>query len=360
MASRIAVIPGDGIGPEVARAGVRMLERLSTLRGLALEFEWFDFGADRYLRDGTILPEGFMDRLRRDYSAVYFGAVGDPRVPGNEHAKGILLAMRFELDLYVNLRPCRLLDDRLSPLKGKGRKELDFIVLRENTEGLYTGTGGVFKKGTLDEVAQEVEINTRKGVERICEAAFAVAAANGKKRVCMADKANVLLHGHGLWRRVFAEVSRRHPAIEAKAMYVDALAMDLVRSPESYEVIVTNNLFGDILTDLGAALTGGLGLAASGNIHPGQVSLFEPVHGSAPDIAGKGRANPLAMALSGALLLRHLGDDAEADLVEEAVRLQVVEGAHTEDLVRALGGTAASTEQVAAELLGRVERLAER
>src|SRR3954471_1898268 len=360
MPLRIAVIPGDGIGPEVARAGVRLLERLSALRGLGLDFDWFDFGAERYLRDGTILADGFMDRLRREYAAVYFGAVGDPRVPGNEHAKGILLAMRFELDLYINLRPCLLLDDRLSPLKGKDPDHLRFTVFRENTEGLYTGTGGVFKKGTLDEVAQEVEINTRKGVERICEAAFAVAAANGKKRVCMADKANVLLHGHGLWRRVFAAVSGRHPGIESKAMYVDALAMELVRSPESYEVIVTNNLFGDILTDLGAALTGGLGLAASGNIHPGQVSLFEPVHGSAPDIAGKGKANPLAMALSGALLLRHLGDDAEADLVEEAVRLQVVEGAHTPDLVPALGGTAASTEQVAAELLERVERLAER
>src|SRR5436305_3507713 len=219
MASRIAVIPGDGIGPEVARAGVRMLERLSTLRGLALEFEWFDFGADRYLRDRTILPEGFMDRLRRDYSAVYFGAVGDPRVPGNEHAKGILLAMRFELDLYVNLRPCGLIDDRLSPLKGKGRAELRFVVFRENTEGLYTGTGGVFKKGTPDEVAQEVEVNTRKGVERICEAAFEFAERRGLTRVCMADKANVLLFGHGLWRRVFAEVARRHPRVQAKAMY---------------------------------------------------------------------------------------------------------------------------------------------
>ena len=360
MPLRIAVIPGDGIGPEVARAGVRLLERLSALRGLGLEFDWFDFGADRYLRDGTILPDGFMDRLRREYAAVYFGAVGDPRVPGNEHAKGILLAMRFELDLYINLRPCRLLDDRLSPLKGKGRKELDFIVLRENTEGLYTGTGGVFKKGTSEEIAQEVEINTRKGVERICEAAFAVAAANGKRRVCMADKANVLLHGHGLWRRVFAEVSKKHPEIEAKAVYVDALTMDLVRAPEVYQVIVTNNLFGDILTDLGAALTGGLGLAASGNIHPGQVSLFEPVHGSAPDIAGKGQANPLAMALSGALMLRHLGFDAEGDLVEEAVRLQVVDGAHTPDLVPALGGSAASTEEVAAQLLERLEALVSR
>src|SRR5437763_12138382 len=354
MPLRIAVIPGDGIGPEVARAGVRLLERLSALRGLGLEFDWFDFGAERYLLDGTILPDGFMDTLRRDYAAVYFGAVGDPRVPGNEHAKGILLAMRLDLDLYINLRPCQLLDDRLSPLKGKGRRELDFVVLRENTEGLYTGTGGTFKKGTEDEIAQEVEINTRKGVERICEAAFAVAEANRKKRVCMADKANVLLYGHGLWRRAFAEVATRHPQVQAKAMFVDALAMDLVRQPEAYDVIVTNNLFGDILTDLGAALTGGLGIAASGNIHPGRVSLFEPVHGSAPDIAGKGKANPLAMALSGALMLEHLGHGREAQIVQNAVEAQVREGARTPDLVPFLGGPASTTDQVGSELLARL------
>ena len=353
MASRIAVIPGDGIGPEVARIGVGLLESL----GLPLQFDWFDFGADRYLRDGTILPKGFMETLRRDYAAVYFGAVGDPRVPGNEHAKGILLAMRFELDLYINLRPCLLLDDRLSPLKGKGRNELRFTVFRENTEGLYTGTGGTFKKGTPDEVAQEVEINTRKGVERIVEAAFDFAERRGLARVCMADKANVLLHGHGLWRRVFAEVAKRHPQIQAKAAYVDALAMDLVRQPEAYQVIVTNNLFGDILTDLGAALTGGLGLAASGNIHPGRVSLFEPVHGSAPDIAGQGKANPLAMALCGALMLEHLGHAREARILEQAVEEQVREGAHTPDLVPLLGGPAATTAQVGQELLGRLAKL---
>src|SRR5205823_4616148 len=345
MPLRIAVIPGDGIGPEVARAGVRLLERLSALRGLGLQFDWFDFGADRYLRDGTILPDGFMETLRRDYAAVYFGAVGDPRVPGNEHAKGILLAMRFELDLYVNLRPCLLMDDRLSPLKGKGRNELKFVIFRENTEGLYTGTGGVFKKGTPDEIAQEVEVNTRKGVERICEAAFQYAEQRGLRRVCMADKANVLVHGHGLWRRTFAEVAKRHPRAQGKAMYVDALAMDLVRQPEAYDVIVTNNLFGDILTDLGAALTGGLGIAASGNIHPGRVSLFEPVHGSAPDIAGQGKANPLAMALSGALMLEHLGHRREAERVTRAVEDQIRVGARPPDLVPFLGGPASTTDQ---------------
>src|SRR5437660_7005463 len=354
MAQRIAVIPGDGIGPEVARVSVRLLSRLAELRGLALQFDWFDYGAERYLLDGTILPDGFMDTLRRDYAAVYFGAVGDPRVPGNEHAKGILLAMRFELDLYINLRPCILIDDRLSPLKGKGRDQLKFVVFRENTEGLYTGSGGVLKQGTPDEVAQEIEINTRKGVERIIEAAFAYAKQRGLRRVCMADKANVLLFGHGLWRRTFADVSRRYPGIEAKAMYVDALAMDLVRQPEAYDVIVTNNLFGDILTDLGAALTGGLGIAASGNIHPGRVSLFEPVHGSAPDIAGQGKANPIAMALTGALMLEHLGYTREAGLVQSAVEEQVREGARTPDLVPLLGGPASSTETVAAELLERL------
>jgi len=348
---RIAVIPGDGIGPEVARVGVELIEAL----GLPLQFDWFDFGAERYLRDGTILPAGFIDRLRREYAAIYFGAVGDPRVPGNEHAKGILLAMRFELDLYVNLRPCLLFDDRLSPLKGKGMNELRFTILRENTEGLYTGTGGTFKKGTADELATEVEINTRKGVERIIEAAFAFAERQGHERLCMADKANVLVHGHGLWRRAFAEVSRRHPRVQAGAMYVDALAMDLVRRPEAYQVIVTNNLFGDILTDLGAALTGGLGLAASGNIHPGRVSLFEPVHGSAPDIAGQGKANPLAMALTGALMLEHLGHAAAARALEAAVAAQVRDGAVTPDLAGALGRSASTTGQVGAELLRRLK-----
>ena len=358
QAQRIAVIPGDGIGPEVAKVGVRAVQRLADLRSLPLAFEWFDFGADRYLKDGTILPAGFIDELRRSYAAIFFGAVGDPRVPGNEHAKGILLAMRFELDLYINLRPCLLFDDRLSPLKGKGQKELHFTVFRENTEGLYTGTGGTFKKGTQDEIAQEVEINTRKGVERILVAAFEFARRHGLKKVCMADKANVMLHGHGLWRRALQEVQQRYPEVKATAMYVDALAMDLIRRPEAYEVIVTNNLFGDILTDLGAALTGGLGIAASGNLHPGQVSLFEPVHGSAPDIAGQGKANPLAMCLTGALMLEHLGHGEAAKVLEAAVVEQVQQGAVTQDLAGLLDRPASTTAQVGDEVLARIERLA--
>ena len=337
---RIAVIPGDGIGPEVAREGVKVLEALARAEGLALEFEWFDYGADRYLRDGTTLPDAALERLKAEFQAVYFGAVGDPRVPSNLHAKEILLGMRTKLDLYINLRPCRLYADRFSPLKGKGTKELDFTVLRENTEGLYGDIGGVFKEGTADEVAVNEDVNTRKGVERIIRAAFELAAARGLTRVCMADKANVLRFGHGLWRRVFALVAKEFPGIEATAMYVDALAMELIRAPERYQVIVTNNLFGDILTDLGAALCGGLGLAASGNIHPGRLSLFEPVHGSAPNLAGKNLANPLAMCLSGALMLAHLGEPKAAAKLEAAVAAVVREGPWTADL----GGEASCTE----------------
>jgi len=333
---RIAVIPGDGIGPEVAREGVQTLELLAQQEGLSLQFEWFDFGAERYLRDGTTLPEADLQRLRAEFQAIYFGAVGDPRVPSNIHARDILLGLRTKLDLYVNLRPCRLYDDRFSPLKGKGVKELDFTVFRENTEGMYADIGGTFKQGTPDEVAVNEDINTRKGVERIIRAAFDHAKARGLTRVCMADKANVLTHAHGLWRRVFALVAKDYPGIEAKPMYFDALCMDLVRAPERYQVIVTNNMFGDIVTDLGAALCGGLGLAASGNIHPGRISLFEPVHGSAPDIAGQGKANPLAMCLTGALMLAHLGHHGAAERLEAAVARVVREGPHPPDL----GGSA--------------------
>ena len=328
---KIAVIPGDGIGPEVAREGVRVLQTLSNRRGLGLDFDWFDYGADRYLRDGTTLPDKDVEMLR-GYAAILFGAVGDPRVPDGRHAKDILLGLRFKLDLYINLRPCRLYADALSPLKGKGMKELDFVVFRENTEGLYTGLGGTFKQGTPDEVAIEEDVNTRKGVERILRAAFAYAHERGLRRVCLADKANAMQHSGGLWRRTFKLVQGDYPGIEATAMYVDAMAMELIRRPERFQVIVTNNLFGDILTDLGAAVTGGLGLAASANLHPGKTSLFEPVHGSAPDIAGQGLANPLAMCLTGALMLRHVGLAAEGDFLEAQVAACVREGTTTPDL----------------------------
>jgi 3-isopropylmalate dehydrogenase len=342
--SRIAVIPGDGIGPEVAREGVATLEVVAKRFALDLQFEWFDFSADRYLKDGTTLPQAAFERLRDEFQAILFGAVGDPRVPSNIHAKDILLGLRTRLDLYINLRPCKLYDDRFSPLKGKGEKELQFTVFRENTEGLYCDVGGVFKQGTMDEVAVNQDVNTRKGVERIIRAAFEFARTRNLTQVCMADKANVLTFAHGLWRRVFPMVAKEYPGITATTMYVDALAMDLIRRPERYEVIVTNNLFGDILTDLGAALTGGLGLAASGNINPGKVSLFEPVHGSAPDIAGKGIANPLAMCLTGALMLEHLGHAPAAAALESAVQKVVRSGPLPPDL----GGRAGSAEVGAA------------
>ena len=351
--ARIAVIPGDGIGKEVAPEGVRLLERLSALRGLDLHFDWFDYGADRYLRDGTTLPKEQIDAFRRDFQAILFGAVGDPRVPDGRHAREILLALRFQLDLYVNLRPVRLLADRFSPLVGKGRKEIAGAFFRENTEGVYVDVGGTFKEGTPDEVAISEDLNTRKGVERICRAALDWARKHGEKTVWMSDKSNAMRHAGGLWQRVWKELAREYPDLELRHMYVDVLAMQMVLRPELFRVVVTNNLFGDILTDLGAGISGGLGFSASANLHPGKIGLFEPVHGSAPDIAGTGRANPIATFLTCALLLEHLGHDAEARLVEAAVDEAVAENVLTPDV-----GGHADTKTVADFVIGRVERLA--
>ncbi|MBX5481532.1 MAG: isocitrate/isopropylmalate dehydrogenase family protein [Myxococcaceae bacterium] len=341
--ARIAVIPGDGAGIEVIDAALPLLEQLNQVHGLGLSFERFEFGAERYLKTGEALPPGQIDIFRRDFDAILFGAVGDPRVKGQVHAREILLGLRFGLDLYVNFRPCRLLADRLSPLKGKGRKEIDFVVFRENTEGQYNGLGGVFKKGTPDELAISEEINTRKGVERVIRAAFAWAKRNQKTRVAMADKNNAI-PAHELWLRTFKEVAAEYPEIEAKHFYVDNLAMQLVLQPESFQVIVTTNLFGDILTDIGAGLTGGLGLAASANLNPDSTPLFEPVHGSAPDIAGKGIVNPFAALLTSALMLRELGHEAPAAKLESAVQQAVEQGQCTRDV----GGTLSTQEAVAA------------
>lgn len=338
--ARIAVIPGDGIGNEVIPQGLRVLEHLAGKVGLPLELEHLDLGAERYLRDGTTMPPALMERFRTEFDAIYLGALGDPRVPSNVHAKDILLGCRFQLDLYVNLRPIRLLDDRYSPLKGKGTADIDMVVFRENTEGLYTGIGGQFKRGTADEIAIEQEINTRKGVERIIRAAFAYARAHNRRSVCMSDKANAMRHGHDLWQRVFKEVASEYPEIRAFHLYVDVLTMEMVLRPERLDVIVTTNLFGDIVTDLGAALQGGIGLAASGNLNPGKVSLFEPVHGSAPDIAGKGIANPLASILSVGMMLAHLGHPELDREVQEAVRVALRDGLVTAEL----GGTASTRE----------------
>ena len=331
-AKRIAVVPGDGIGPEVIDEAVGVLERLRETHGVELELRRFDWGAEKFLSEGVSLPDGALEMLTREFDAILAGAFGDPRVPSNKHAEDILLGMRRGLDLYINLRPVRLLHPRLTPLRDRGVEDIDFVVFRENTEGAYSGAGGFLKKGTPDEIATQEELNTRKGVERIVVAAFEYARARGRRRVTMADKSNVQRFGGDLWQRVFKEVSATYADIEANHQYVDATAMFMVLNPAQYDVIVTNNLFGDILTDLGAALQGGLGLAASGNIHPGRVSLFEPVHGSAPPLAGKSEANPAGAILSAALMLEYLGRADAASAVERAVQQSIDEGETTRDL----------------------------
>lgn len=334
---RIAVIPGDGIGVDVTKEAIKLLDVLQSTHKTPIIHEIFDFGAERYLREGVGMPPGQLAKFRDEYHAVFLGALGDPRIPDMAHAREILLAMRFELDLYINLRPVRLLDDRLTPLRGKTSREIDFVVFRENTEGLYVGIGGNFKKGTPDEVAINEDINTRKGVERILRAAFDYTRRAGRKRLCMSDKANVLRYAHDLWQRTFEDVRKEYSDVESSHMFVDVLTMQMVLRPEQFDVIVTCNMFGDIVTDLGAAIAGGLGLAASANIHPGRTSLFEPVHGSAPKYAGKDVANPLAAILTVALMLDHLGFRKEAELVDGAVRRTIADGAVTKDLGGSLG-----------------------
>ena len=329
--ARIAVIPGDGIGKEVIAEALKVLRPLG-----GLDFEQLPWSADHFLATGVTLPPDGYDTLR-SFDAILVGALGDPRVPGNQHARDILLGTRFELDLYVNYRPVRLLDDRLCPLKGRTRADVNFVVFRENTEGLYVGVGGRFKAGTEDEVAVQEEINTYKGVHRILRHAFEYARAHGAAKVCMTDKSNAMTQGHALWQRVFAELKPRYPDVQAAHMYIDALAMFLVQDPGQFEVIVTNNLFGDIITDIGGALQGGLGMAASGNLHPGRTSMFEPVHGSAPPLAGRNVANPIGAILSGALMLETLGRYEDAARIERAVEAAVREGDVTKDIGGSLG-----------------------
>jgi len=346
---RIAILPGDGIGKDVTAEAVKVIEAVSKRFALPLELTQLDWDADRYLRTGETLPEGAIEDFRDNWSAVFIGAYGDPRVPDMKHAADILLGIRFRLDLYINFRPVKLYDRRLCPLKDRSEQDIDFVVFRENTEGAYVGIGGNFKRTTADEVAVQEEIHTRKGVERIVRAAFAWAKANGKTKVCMADKSNVMRYGHDLWQRVFWGVAKEYAGIEASHQFVDALTMQMVRAPQNFQVIVTNNMFGDIVTDLGAALQGGLGVAASANLHPGQTSMFEPVHGSAPKYAGTGRANPAGAILSVALMLEDLGHREAAQTVENAVAWSLRERQCTVDL----GGTL-TTSQAGDVLVRRV------
>jgi 3-isopropylmalate dehydrogenase len=334
---RIAVIPGDGIGKEVIPEAVKVLKAAAAAGGREVALTDFDWGADRYLRDGVTLPADAVEMFHRDFDAILLGAMGDPRVPTNVHAADILLGLRFKLDLYVNARPCVLFDKRFTPLKDRTEKDVNFVVFRENTEGLYVQMGGNFKKGTADEIAIQEDLNTRKGVERIIRYAFDFARRRGLKRVCMSDKSNALTFGHDLWQRVFKQVRAEHPEVESSHQYIDNLLMQMVRDPSQFQVIVTSNLFGDIASDLGAQLAGGLGLAPSGNIHPGQVSLFEPVHGSAPNIAGKGIANPLGSILTVAMMFEYFGWQREAYAIDLAVRAALKDGKTPAELGGTLG-----------------------
>ncbi len=330
---RIAVVPGDGIGREVIPAALEVVKAT----GAAVEFTEFDWGADRYLKDGITIPADGFAMLSRDFDAIFVGALGDPRVKTNIHAKEILLGMRFKMDLYANVRPVKLLDASLCPLKDATPERVNFTVIRENTEGVYMDMGGFFKKDTPDEVATQEDINTRKGVERVIRFAFEYARKNNRKKVMMSDKSNVMSYAGGLWQRVFKEVAAEYSEIATQHMYVDALCLQMVRDPQSLDVIVTNNMFGDIVTDVAAALQGGLGMAASGNIHPGKTSMFEPVHGSAPPIAGKNIANPMGSILTAAMMLDHLGMKIEAAKLESAVLEAVKQKNTTVDVGGSLG-----------------------
>ncbi len=338
MNHRVAVIAGDGIGPEVITAAIPILDRVSAKHGFSIDWEHLPYSADHYLKTRETLPQAGFRHLRDDVAAIFLGALGDPRVPGNEHARDILLGLRFKLDLYVNFRPVELLHPDLTPLRNSAL--IDFVIFRENTEGQYLGRG----RSSGDEHIAE-EVNTGKGVERIIRAAFEWAKSHGKTRVTMSDKSNAI-PTHRIWRDRFETIAQEYPNIAAEHRYVDALALEMVREPQRFQVIVTNNLYGDVLSDLGAGLVGGLGIAASANLHPGMPhGLFEPVHGSAPARAGKGVANPVAAVLTGGLLFEHLGHPAAAAEVKRAVRKVLSSTVRPPDL-----GGSASTKAVAKAL----------
>lgn len=333
---RIAVVPGDGIGVDVTAEAVKVINACGDVTGRSLELKHYDYGAEKYLKTGISIPEGGYDDFR-SYDAILMGAFGDPRIPDMKHAADILLGTRFVLDLYVNYRPVRLYDEKLCPLKGIRAGDIDIAIFRENTEGLYVGMGGIFKKDTPDEIAIQEDVNTRKGVERIIQYAFDFAVRNGRKKVCMSDKSNVLTYGHDLWQRVFREISAKYPDIESRHMYVDALSMQLVKDPRQFDVIVTCNMFGDIVTDIGAQLQGGLGMAASANIHPGGAAMFEPVHGSAPKYAGKDVANPFGAIFTAQLMFEYLEMNDEVQMIDDAIRKAIRENQVTRDLGGMLG-----------------------
>jgi 3-isopropylmalate dehydrogenase len=314
----IAVLPGDGIGEEVVRESLRVLETVSAITGFSYRTETYPYGAEHYLKTGETFPDSAL-REMKDHNAILLGAIGDPRVETGYLERAIIAGVRFGLDLYVNLRPIKLYAEHLCPLKGVQPEQLDFFVVRENTEGAYVGLGGLMKKGTPDEVAVCDMVWTRKGTERVIRYAYELAKRRARsKRLTLVDKANAI-RPMDLWTRSFAEVGEEYPDVEQDHAYVDAACMWMVKTPAWYDVVVTSNLFGDIITDLGAMLQGGLGIAASGNLHPGQVSMFEPIHGSAPKYKGKNVACPVACVMAVQMMLDYLGDADGAALVENAI-----------------------------------------
>ncbi len=315
---KIAVLPGDGVGPEIIHEGLKVLAVAKELSGFEYELIHYDLGGDRYLKTGEVLPDSVLGELRQ-MSAIFLGAVGHPGVKPGILEKGLLLKIRFELDQYINLRPVKLHPGVYTPIKDKGPEDIDFVIVRENTECLYCGIGGFLKWGTKDEVAIQQAIYTRKGTERCIRYAFELTKTRKRKKITLCDKSNVLTYGHDLWQRVFKDVGQEYPEIEQNTAYVDATCMWMIKNPEWFDVIVTCNMFGDIITDLGAMVQGGLGIAAGGNINPEGVSMFEPIHGSAPKHAGKGTINPLATIASGQMLLECLGEKQAASLIEQAI-----------------------------------------
>ena len=316
---KIAVIPGDGIGPEVVREGLKVLQTAAGRVGWKLETTELDYGGERFLRTGEIMPPGALEELRH-FDAIYLGAVGHPEVKPGVLEHGLLLTIRFGLDQYINLRPIKLYPGVWTPLRDKGPEDIDFVVVRENTEDLYVGIGGFHRKGTPDEVAIQQAVYTRKGTERCVRFAFELTRKRNRgKRLTLCDKSNVLTYGHDLWQRVFREVGESYPDITKDHAHVDAICMWMLKNPEWFDVVVTTNMFGDIITDLGAMIQGGMGIAASGNLNPEGVSMFEPIHGSAPRYAGQNKANPLAAICAAAMMAEHLDQVEASQMIEQAV-----------------------------------------
>jgi 3-isopropylmalate dehydrogenase len=315
---KIAVIPGDGTGLEQVTEGIKVLKAAQQKFNFQMETVHYDLGGERYLRSGEILPESVLDELK-SFDAIFLGAIGHPDVKPGILEKGLLLQLRFALDLYVNLRPVKLFPGVSTPLKDKGPEDIDFVVVRENTEGLYSGAGGFLRKGTAHEVAVQESVNTRFGVERCLRYAFEYSRDKRRRKLTLCGKTNVLTYAFDLWERVFHELGQEYPDVERDYAHVDAICMWMVKNPEWFDVIVTDNMFGDIITDLGAMIQGGMGIAAGGNIHPGRVSMFEPIGGSAPKYTGKGVINPLASICAGAMMLDFLGESEAALKIESSV-----------------------------------------